>query len=176
MMSDPFLRRLYVLTLLLLASWMDIRSGKISNLLWLGFIPFSRFFSFLAVRSSQGLECLQLVISVLAAASLALLFFRLGFFGGADMKAIISISHVFPFQVRPVLSSISNPVWLPLSTLINASLASVSISLVARKRRRELGESEDKTPFLPFISLGFIVALATGDPFTIIVHYLLGLL
>ena len=175
-MDHLLLGTLYVLTLLSIASWMDFKAGKISNLIWLGFIPASRFFSFLTVGSSQRLECLQLVISVLAAASLALLFFKLGFFGGADMKAIISISHVFPFQVRPVLSSISTPVWLPLSTLINASLASVSISLVARERRRELGESEDKTPFLPFISLGFIVALAIGDPFTMIVHYLLGVL
>ncbi len=159
----------YVFAWLSVASWIDLKDGKIPNMIWLGFVPASKFFSLLTLGWTRSTRSLQLVVSVLAAVSLAILFFGLGFFGGADMKAVISVSHVFPFQVNPILSSISAPVWIPLSMLVNASLASTVYSLAVRVHHWPSGNAGEKTRLLPFLTLGFIVAITVGDPFTVVV-------
>ena len=174
-MSDLDWRAPYVLTLLLIASRMDIRDRRVPNLLWLGFIPAINL-STPTTGPVKGSNTLQPAISVLMMASIALLFFGLGFFGGADMKAVISISYVFPFQVRPAFPQITGSVWLSLSTLINASLISTVISFASGTRSEAADRSGEGRPFLPLLTLGFISALALGDPFTIAVSHLLGIL
>jgi hypothetical protein len=174
-MSNLLLTTFYVLALLSLASWIDLKIGKIPNLIWLGFIPASRFLSLLTLRWAEDTCIPQLVVSVLATVSLALLFFELGFFGGADMKAVISVSHIFPLQVNPILSSTSAPVWVPLSMLVNASLASTVYSFTIRVHQGPSRNAGEKTCFLPFLALGFIVAMVIGDPFTIVVNLSLGI-
>ena len=174
-MSHLFWKGLFVAILLLVASWMDIKTRRISNLFWLGFIPVSRFVILLLTRSSEYSYWVQLAVSIFAATSLALLFFKLGFFGGADLKAILSISHVFPTQVRPILSPTSVSVWLPLSALINASLVLAMASAVIQAQQRHPYRIKRETPFLPVLTLGFVVALVVGDPFTTIVKHLLSI-
>lgn len=174
-MSYLIWKILYVLALLLAVSWMDIKTGRISNLFWLGFIPVSRFVSLILARSSEYSYWVQLAFSAFTATALALLFFKLGFFGGADMKAILSISLVFPTQVRPILSPTSASVWLPLSALINASLISALVSSTTQAHRGHLYRKGGKTPFLPVLTLGFAVALVIGDPFTTVVKRLLSI-
>ena len=93
----------------------------------------------------------------------------------ADMKAILSISHVFPTQVRPVLSPTSVSVWLPLSALINATLVSTLVSSTTQAHCKYLYRRGGETPFLPVLTLGFVVALAIGDPFTTVVKHLLSI-
>ncbi len=172
-MSGLDWRALYIFSLLCIASWTDIRARKVPNLLWLGFIP-GRFLSAPMTETVQAPDSLQPARSVLMMLVIALLLFGLGFFGGADMKAVISLSYVFPFQTRPALSPSPVPVWLPLSTLTNASLISTLVLLATRYHGKATKRCGEHLPFLPLITMGFIIALAVGDPFTMVVSQLLG--
>jgi ABC-type cobalt transport system substrate-binding protein len=112
------------------------------------------------------------VIPVLIMGLVNLLFFELGFYGGADVKAILSLLHVFPLRERPLFYSV--PLWIPLSTLIDASLFSTFASFTIRGRRGAVLKGGEGLPFLPFITLGYATALVLGDPFTVVVTYIMG--
>ncbi len=167
-MSAPYWRIPCLLVLLLVASRLDIKTGKVPNLLWLGSLPLSEFLLSESEGGAPHLHAIQAAAPVMAATLVALFLYRIGFFGGADMKAVISIAHVFPFPTCPILSCFSDPVWLPLSALINGSLASTFVLALTQEDRPARSERQAKIEFLPFLSFGFIMASVFGDPFTAI--------
>lgn len=89
--------------------------------------------------AEQGMAFLiQLIISVAITATVSYIFFRLGFFGAADAKALICIAIFFPVQPGFIIFShhfplfgVSVPVVFPfaLTVLLNAAVLALAIPI-----------------------------------------------
>jgi len=170
-MTQPQWTMPYIILLLLSASLIDLKKGKIPNFIWLGFLPTSRILSLLTLREIQPLEILRLSVALIEISIIAVILWKLGFYGGADMKAVISLGSAFPHRIEASLLKSPTPVWVPLSTLVNASIISMIISPLIRRRAR-LSERQG-IPFFPFLTCGFILSLTMSDPFTLMVYHTL---
>lgn len=117
MVMMSFLQVLISGTMLGIASFLDIRTREISNKLWLVFLPFSTLVTLVTIIN--GLTQATLIVTSIAVTSgIALLIFYLGLYGGADAKALISLSIAHPIASIPPLQT---PM-LPLTTLTNSLL------------------------------------------------------
>jgi len=128
MVIMAFLQILISGTMLGIASFLDIRTREISNKLWLAFLPFSTLVILLTIVTD--LTQIPLIVTSIAITSgIALLIFYLGLYGGADAKALISLSIAHPTASIPPLHT---PM-LPLTTLTNSlclMLLSTPIALI----------------------------------------------
>ena len=128
MVMMSFLQILISGTMLGIASFLDIRTREISNKLWLAFLPVSALVTLLTIITD--LTQIPLIATSIAITSgIALLIFYLGLYGGADAKALISLSIAHPTASIPPLHT---PM-LPLTTLTNSlclMLLSTPIALI----------------------------------------------
>jgi len=91
------LRLIVAFAFLLFASWSDLKTHEVSNKVWIFFGPIA---FVLALIDSLGVPLLENLISfgysLIVISVLAVALFYLGFFGGADAKALICLSLAFP--------------------------------------------------------------------------------
>lgn len=129
---------MFSLFILAYAVYYDIRKRSVPNALWLVMagvgIAFTGY-----VTVVQGTSfLLPLVFSTAITATVSYIFFRSGFFGAADAKALICIAILFPAQPGftilshqfPILA-VSVPVTLPfaLITLSNAAFLALAVPI-----------------------------------------------
>ncbi len=110
-------RVLLCLVFLIYASWSDFKTREVSNWVWAIFAPLAfiltslQFFIF-----APGL--LQIyVLSFVVTSALSITIFYAGAFGGADAKALISLSLALPFYPADILQPYSRVV-SPLSQML----------------------------------------------------------
>jgi preflagellin peptidase FlaK len=150
---------------LIIASILDIKDREIPNILWKIFIPIS----VVIVISNLYLNpnnLLLTLISIVTTTTISLIIFYLGLYGGADVKALItlSISHpislntLYIFPLLPIISLNTLYIFplLPISAL-NNSLFIMTLffpTAIIRnlywkiKNRKSLFEGLENEPFL----------------------------
>jgi hypothetical protein len=143
-----------VLALLILAyaCYSDIRKRSVSNIVWLAMmgvgIAFAGYYTV-----AQGMAFLiPLIFPIIITCAVSYIFFRLGFFGAADAKALICIALLFPTQPQFVifshnfpLFSASAPTVFPfaLIVLLNAAVLALAVPIYLLFRNlRSLGTKE----------------------------------
>ncbi len=93
------LRIITSLAFLSYASWHDYKTREVSNRVWLFYAPLGLTLTLLQIFLTNRLSLLTvLVLSLLVLSGITIPLFYLGFFGGADVKAFISISLALPFE------------------------------------------------------------------------------
>jgi len=120
------LRILLSFSFLAASSWYDFKTREVNNRMWMLFASLGFILSFLQFCLAEGDPFLILwVISFLVTTVISLALFYLGFFGGADAKALISLSialPVYPSTVDPYFKVLV-PLF-PLTVFGNALLGS----------------------------------------------------
>ena len=129
----------FVLACLIYASYTDLKTRKVPNKLWLVMLVSLPFFIII-----EQIHLIPLFISLLCCSIFSYLFFRLGYWGAADAKAVILLSLYFPY----FLSSLPLVIWV----ILIASIVGVIIywkDLIGFNLR-------NKHPFMPTLTIGFI--------------------
>lgn len=117
---------------LIISSIYDLRTREIPNIIWVLFAPIGvalMLLRFLLIPNSSFLLSWGISLAIITILSLA--FFYLGFFGGADAKALICLGlaiPLYPSSVIPILQVIAP--FFPLSVFGNAVLCSAFMVLV----------------------------------------------
>ncbi|MEE9198922.1 MAG: A24 family peptidase C-terminal domain-containing protein [Dehalococcoidia bacterium] len=88
----------FALPLLLYASWWDIRQRGVSNLPWLVMVGGGGLLLAYRTAAAGPPVLLQLAYSLALTAGAGYALFRLGLMGGADAKALMALSVLFPVQ------------------------------------------------------------------------------
>lgn len=125
-----------------IASILDIRTRNISNKLWLAFLPFSILVTLLTITADLT-QIPLIVTSIVVTSGIALLIFYLGLYGGADAKALISLSIAHPIASIPPLQA---PM-LPLTTLTNSLLLMLFSTPIALMKNIYWKTTTQKTLF-----------------------------
>ena len=125
----PLLRLCIGSCLLIYASYSDVKTREVSDLVWILIGVFGVLFVsvelFISSGSGSGsLSLFQLFISLAAGAIFAVLFYLLNF-GGADIKAIISLSVLFP--TFPSVLSLGSLLHLPLPLSLSLPMTGVPL-------------------------------------------------
>ena len=94
-----FIKFLIGLILLLWASRLDLRSRIVPNRVWKLFLAVLAPFTLYEVLfiPHSAMEMMLALFQLLFVSGIALAFYYLGFYGGADAKALIVLSVLFPF-------------------------------------------------------------------------------
>jgi len=123
---NTFLEGLQVfvsLAFLLYASWSDVKTREVSNMVWMLFAPIGLALTltqmFLFEAGSSG-QLYWFGISVGVTSVLALALFYAGAYGGADAKALICLSVTLPFYPSNFINWASDSPIFPLSVFSNA--------------------------------------------------------
>jgi len=125
-----------VLSFMLYASWSDIKTREVSNKVWAFLGPIGLAITLANIHLTGSYSKLNdLALSFLITTVLAIALFYLGFFGGADAKALICLSLALPYPPTEVFTpAFSFIPLLPLSVFANAILSSVLIAFYALLR------------------------------------------
>jgi len=110
---------------LTLGSWTDLRTREVPDKVWAVSLPVASVITAIKIYLSSGLLILY-VLSISLSIVVSLVIFEVGFFGGADAKAMISVGvalPLFPEIFRPVLGYF-HP-FFPLVVLTNSFLLSL---------------------------------------------------
>lgn len=111
------------LATLLIASISDVRTREVSNKLWAFLGPYALVLFVLRYAICPNWLA---IISFCLGASISLFFFYLGMFGGADAKAFICLSLLFPLP--PSVFPVETVTFcFPLSLMINSSVLALSV-------------------------------------------------
>ncbi len=110
------LRILAALVMLAIASVIDLWKREIHDVLWIAFGTVSVIFLFFEPNISLAVSTLGISMIVVP---LAIVIWRIGFFGGADAFCLIVLAGLAP------MSTLSNNVVTPFSTLTNAAILSI---------------------------------------------------
>jgi Flp pilus assembly protein protease CpaA len=135
-----------VLAILAVAARQDWRTGEASNKLWL-YAPFGFVLTVVEV-AYVPLLLVPVVVSGLFASVLGLVLFGLGKWGGADAKAVLTLSVCVP-----VTFYMGNLTLLPLQALIIGQALAVVYSVVSKRKGIR---------FLPFLFIGVMISLIVG--------------
>jgi len=131
-------RVIVVFSFLLYASWSDIKSREVSNKVWAFLGPIGLILTLLDIYLTKSyLRLNDLGLSFFIATILAVALFYLGFFGGADAKALICLSLSLPYYSYDTLTPFFVLIpFLPVSVsvFINAVLSSVLVAFYALLR------------------------------------------
>lgn len=148
------LRIITALSMLAIASFLDIRKREINDILWIGFGAISCIMIFFSDDFWLTLKTIGLSMII---APIVLVVWRLGIFGGADALCLIVLAALAP------LASIHGSQITPLTTLTNAAIISV-IPLFANLGRNLLALSRKETIFkdLNETRLNKIIAVFIG--------------
>jgi len=113
------------LAVLAYASYSDVKTREVSDLVWLIGCPAGLALSLHGV-SAGGISATALLLSTALSACLAALFFRLGLFGGADALALVFTGLTVP-AYPDGLPLLEDPLPLPsFAALCNAALLSLA--------------------------------------------------
>jgi len=120
-MFDGFLdlyqiRIIAAIVMLGIATTMDLWKREITDHVWIGFGAFSVLLLFLEPNLLETLPILGISLIV---APLALLLWRIGFFGGADALGLIVLAGLAP------MITLSEHLISPFTTLVNAAIISM---------------------------------------------------
>ena len=113
--SVPDILRLAIVPLLGWAAWRDVETRRVPSVVWYPLVVLGVLLlawdslSHLAFRPADQLYFLRVGISLLFVAPLSYLFWRLGGFGGADAKALITIAILLPTFPQYLLPGLSLP-------------------------------------------------------------------
>lgn len=121
------LQTLLSLTFLSVASAFDLKTMEVPNRLWVVFIPLSAVTAVANVLANPGqlhLTVMSIAFTTLIAAAI----FYIGLYGGADAKALITLSIAHPTQIQ-----LTHPLTLPFLplTVFNNSLILMVLTLPA---------------------------------------------
>ncbi|MFQ3284372.1 MAG: preflagellin peptidase FlaK [Natronomonas sp.] len=164
--SGPDLLRLLVVPVFAWAAYRDIRTRRVPNRTWLPLVAVGMLaltWDLLALGmpgAERRLFLVQAAVSLGFVAPLGYVFWRIGGFGGADAKAIITLAVVFPVYPAYEVFGSPYPVYhAPLGVfsftiLSNAVLAGLLYPLVLAVRNLPRGE------FTPAMFVGRPVRLA----------------
>jgi len=155
-MSDlELIKTLFVATCLVYASYSDIKTGEISNKVWcvLGLAG--------VLFIIADFVFVSLLCSILTMSIVMFVFYRFKWFAGADVKAMICLSILYPYfsvvPPLPLLPSLhfSFPLLpfptIALNILFFSLLSGTLYSVVCKKRTAIV--------FLPHITVGWIAVL-----------------
>ena len=148
-------KTLFVFTCLVYASYSDIKKGEISNKVWwvmgvVGVLFLTIDFVFIPV-----------LCSVVTMSIVMFVFYRFKWFAGADVKAMLCLSVLYPYFVNPAPLPLLPPFrfsFLPLPFPIIAlnilffSLLSGGLYSIFFRKRRGIA-------FLPHITIGWFIIL-----------------
>lgn len=121
------------LAFLLYASWSDLKTREVSNMVWIFFAPIGLALSLTWLfLFNFSMEMLYLFgISAAITSALAVLLFYAGAYGGADAKALICLSVTLPFYPSDLIQFGFAPYIFPLSVFSNGViLAALSVVYV----------------------------------------------
>ncbi len=109
---------------LLYASYLDLKKREIDDWVWVVAVLFGFPIMLYDQLVIQGAAySYLLIISIILTVTLAIGFYKGGFYGGADAKALITIALLLPLASHGVRI---HP-FLPISTLLNGLISSLSI-------------------------------------------------
>jgi preflagellin peptidase FlaK len=160
------------LAFLFYASWSDLKTREVSNMVWVFFAPIGLALSLTLLLLNFSLETFYLFgISVSVTCILAVLLFYAGAYGGADAKALICLSLTLPFYPRDFITWGFVPYVFPLSVFSNSVIiAALSVFYVLlrncawRLRFKEPFfeglEKESKTRKLLTLLSGYKISIA----------------
>lgn len=122
--------------MLLYSSVMDLRVREVSNRTWIVFAPIGivlDIYETLYVRATDPI--IYVILPVSMSAALAIAFFYLGLYGGADAKAFITIAILIPYQPRLITPylNVFSPVY-PLTVFTDAAIAAGFFALILLMR------------------------------------------
>jgi len=136
------LQTLLSLTFLSVASFYDLKTMEVPNRLWVVFIPLSAVTAVANVLANPGQ--LHLVLMSMAFTTLiAVAIFYVGLYGGADAKALITLSIAHPTQIQ-----LTDPLTLPFLplTVFNNSLILMVLTLPAALIRNLYWKAKGGSP------------------------------
>ena len=131
-----FIRILLSLLFLSVSSWYDYKFREVSDRIWLLFAPtsliltFTQYYLEFTIKADYSIFFFWL-LSLGVTIPLSLLLFHLGFFGGADAKALICLSLAMPAYPRISNAQFNSmlPIF-PLAVLVNAVFAASMLTLI----------------------------------------------
>ncbi|HID20169.1 MAG TPA: peptidase A24 [Methanophagales archaeon] len=168
MVESDILGVIFCFSCLIYASWVDIKSRSVTNKLWLLMIAVAIPFASYNLLIYRIPFLIHLIFALLFTFALSYLFFRLNLFGGADAKSLICISLLIPthpsfhflsyhFPVSPSLFLVLEPFPFPfaISTLLNATIIALTVSLTLFIRNLLNLRSEEVRKNLGFLFIGY---------------------
>lgn len=159
MQTNLFLANvIIILSALLYASYLDMKKREIDDWVWIVSIVIgfpTMLYDQLIIQEAINIHLV--VVSIILTIALAVGFYKAGLYGGADAKALITISLVLPLMFNGVRI---HP-FLPISTLLNGLISSLSIPLVMLPlnlyrlliRKENIFEGIDENPIRKTIAL-----------------------
>ncbi len=119
---------------LTIGSGSDLKSREVSNKLWVVFLPMSVALTIIRLRVSPSLLPLY-ATSIALSTAIAFLVFHIGFFGGADAKALITLAVAQPLSpdvLNPMLGYL-HP-FFPITVFMNSLfVAGLTVAYVATR-------------------------------------------
>ncbi|MGI0072365.1 MAG: prepilin peptidase [Nitrosotalea sp.] len=137
------MRIITAISMLAVASFLDIRKREINDILWIGFgaVAFVMIFVSGDIWSTLRTTGVAMII-----APIALVVWRLGIFGGADAFCLIALGALAP------MASIYGSMVTPITTLTNAAILSIvplfvnlGRNLFAMSKKEEIFKGFDET-------------------------------
>ena len=131
-------RVIFSLLILAYACYSDIRKRSVSNVAWLVMAGIGIAFAGYYTVTQGWSSLIPLIFYTTIAGTVSYVFFRLGFFGAADAKALICIAVLFPTQPEFTIFSqdfplfgTSVPVVFPftLMVLLNAAVLALAVPI-----------------------------------------------
>ncbi len=158
---------LIILLTLLYASYLDLKKREIDDWVWIvsSIVGFP-IMIYEHIIIQEATYVYLLIISIMLTVALAIGFYKAGLYGGADAKALITISLVLPLMLKGVRI---HP-FLPISTLLNGLIISLVIPLVMLPlnlyklliKKENLFEGIDETTIRKVIAL--LIGTKIKDP------------
>ncbi len=124
------LRILLSLAMLGYASWVDLRTREIYDLVWIVFGGLGILLATYEVYFG-GLSLIGLLIQVVSSAVMAILMGYVGLFGGADVGAFIALAVLNPYppvSIEPILGIVS--FIYPITLFSNSALSGASFAFI----------------------------------------------
>jgi preflagellin peptidase FlaK len=125
------LRLVITFAFLLYASWSDLKTHEVSNNVWIFFGPVAFVLALMdSLRAPLLGSLTSFGASLIVISVLAIALFYLGFFGGADAKALICLSLAFPTYPNEIFPSLGYvlPIFV-MSVFNNAVVLSALVAL-----------------------------------------------
>ena len=174
-------RVVFALLILAYACYSDIRRRSVSNIVWMVMagvsIAFAGYYTVI-----QGMSFfIPFILSATVTGTVSYIFFRLGFFGAADAKALMCIAVLFPTQPGFIILSHHFPLFgafvpivfpFALIVLLNAAVLAlaVPISLFLRNLHSLSLREFTRNAALSFVAYRVSISELRGDGFVRLTH------
>lgn len=156
---------LAILPFLLYASYSDLTTRRVSNDVWKGLL-YVGFIFIMAETALNGVSYLSAtIISFIVMFALQFVLWRLGAFGGADVKAMAIIALIVPMIPEIAVGSITLPFYVSSIGIFAFGVFcnAVILTLVGYWILKLLKHESATIPFIASITGGYITAIIFGD-------------